>query len=140
MKPMTFDSKNSHPFSFSSLAHKRNHVLVKFAAFSLLLGLAFRLFVYNPIQLSSETTHPSLVVQNVTFPPPPNTSLVLGHLLVEESFSASDNITSQNGKWKLFLALSLKYGNVSNTKCKLNTGYISYYTTWGFPRCQLNPN
>ncbi|XP_058225671.1 protein trichome birefringence-like 25 [Rhododendron vialii] len=96
MNPMTFDSKNNNPFSFSPLAHKRNHVLVKFAAFSLLLGLAFRLFVYNPIQFSSETIHPSLVVQNVTFPPPPNMSLVSGHLLVDESFPASDNITSQN--------------------------------------------
>ncbi|KAE9460190.1 hypothetical protein C3L33_07888, partial [Rhododendron williamsianum] len=97
MKPMRFDFKNSNPFSFPSLAHKRNHLFVKFAVFSLLLGLAFRLFVSYPIQFPSETTDPaSPVAQNATFPPPADTSPVSSDLPVDESSPANESLTSQN--------------------------------------------
>lgn len=108
MKPMRFDFKNSNPFSFPSLAHKRNHLFVKFAVFSLLVGLAFRLFVSNPIQFPSETTDPSSPVeQNATFPPPADTSPVSSDLPVDESLPANESLTSQNGERILFFALPL---------------------------------
>lgn len=103
MKPMRFDFKNSNPFSFPSLAHKRNHLFVKFAVFSLLLGLAFRLFVSYPIQFPSETTDPSSpVAQNATFPTPADTSPVSSDLPVDESSPANESLTSQNGERILF--------------------------------------
>lgn len=70
---------------------------MKFAVLSLLLGLGFRLFVYNPIQFPSETPDPSsLLVENVTFQPPADTSPVSGDLPVDESLPASENLTSRN--------------------------------------------
>ncbi|THF94065.1 hypothetical protein TEA_018399 [Camellia sinensis var. sinensis] len=54
---MRFDLKTTNPFSFSSLANKRNHVFVKFVVCFLLLGLAFRLFLSTTsLQFSSDST------------------------------------------------------------------------------------
>lgn len=127
MKPMRFDFKNSNPFSFPSLAHKRNHLFVKFAVFSLLVGLAFRLFVSNPIQFPSETTDPSSpVAQNATFPPPADTSPVSSDLPVDENLPANESLTSQNGERIFCFLHSLCYCNLQRIICNMQIKYGLY--------------
>ncbi|XP_057462884.1 protein trichome birefringence-like 25 [Actinidia eriantha] len=98
IKPMRFDFKNKNPFSVSvssSSAHKRIHGLVKFVVCFLLLGLAFRLFSSNSFRISSESSDPSLVVDE-PLPPPADNSPVSGDFPVIEDLTVNETQIPQN--------------------------------------------